>query len=373
MTAKPRPRLFVINDPHPMRISPELAIEIGYNESVVLLQLEYLISISNTHEIENDLWTYQSLEDLQGFFPWWSLATISRILRNLEELKLIKIGCFNKKGYDRTQWFALNAEGISSLKSVCIDVAIFQNEKCKRAPIFQNEKCILQDEKTILQNETTIPESPTENPTESPSENSEEEETEIPGNLAASAADLFSENLQVLLDYGVGRNKRTKKLAQMDHLTPAYVRAHAESLIEQGKLSPGLLITVLESAQPAPQPPEKIIYTPREPLPISEDLPKPATQAVNVPFHNSITPAQAWEYVKEALKIEMPKSAFESYVKDTWCSDYLSAGSLIFKINTHDAVAVAWLKDRLTKTSERILAGIGNQKVYVEFVCTQTE
>jgi len=160
---QPRNRLLTFNDPHPMRIDRDLAAEIGLNESIVLLQIEYLISISNK-ERDGRLWTYQTLADLKDvYFPWWSVTTLHRIVKNLEQRGLIVIGNYNKLGYDRTQWFALNEEGINSLHSV----AIFQNEKS----ILQNEKSIFQNDKIDLakmkngsyQNETTIPESTTEN------------------------------------------------------------------------------------------------------------------------------------------------------------------------------------------------------------------
>lgn len=152
MASQPRNRLLTFNDPHPMRIDRDLAAEIGLNESILLLQIEYLISISS-NEREGRLWTYQSLTSLQEtYFPWWSLMTISRTLKSLEEKRLIVIGNFNKLGYDRTQWFALNEEGINSLHSV----AIYQNDKS----IYQNDGI---DPNKMLngtqQNVTTIPES----------------------------------------------------------------------------------------------------------------------------------------------------------------------------------------------------------------------
>ncbi len=134
-----------------MRIDRDLAAEIGLNESILLLQIEYLISISS-NERDGRLWTYQSLANLrETYFPWWSMMTISRTLRSLEEKRLLLIGNFNKLGYDRTQWFALNEEGINSLHSV----AIYQNDKS----IYQNgdidpNKMV----NGIYQNVTTIPE-----------------------------------------------------------------------------------------------------------------------------------------------------------------------------------------------------------------------
>ena len=159
MATNTRQRLLTFNDPHPMRIDRDLAAEIGLNESIVLLQIEYLISISS-NERDGRLWTYQSLTDLRAtYFSWWSIATISRILLSLQEKGLLLIGNYNKLGYDRTQWFALNEDSINLLHSV----AISQNEKW----ISQDAKSILQYSEMdhvklqngSLQNETTIPES----------------------------------------------------------------------------------------------------------------------------------------------------------------------------------------------------------------------
>ncbi len=153
-----RPRLLTFNDPHPMRIDRDLAKEIGLNESIVLLQLEYLISISG-NERDGRMWTYQSLTDLhETYFPWWSLMTIQRTLKSLEKNGLIIVGNYNKLGYDRTQWFALNEEGINKLHSV----AIYQND----TSMYQNDKSIYQfvemDHNKLIngseQNDTTIPE-----------------------------------------------------------------------------------------------------------------------------------------------------------------------------------------------------------------------
>lgn len=162
--ARPRIRLLIPNDPHPMRIERDLAQEIGLNESIVLLQLEYLITIGN-NERDGRMWTYQSLQDLHEiYFPWWSVMTISRIVKSLEEKQLIIIGNYNKLGYDRTQWYALNDEGIARLSSVLLHTdAIYQIDKS----VYQNGKSIYQNDdidpnKMIngtQQIDTTIPKS----------------------------------------------------------------------------------------------------------------------------------------------------------------------------------------------------------------------
>src|SRR5205085_11572817 len=114
-------RIFVLNDPHALRISADLAVEIGFNESILLLQLEFLLSIvadKPDHWKNDRLWTRQSGTDWQGYFKWLSLPTISRALDSLEKQGLISIDNFNKYKYDRSQWFALNYDGLSKLKSI---------------------------------------------------------------------------------------------------------------------------------------------------------------------------------------------------------------------------------------------------------------
>ncbi len=181
-----RQALLVLNDPHPLRICGELAVEIGLPESVILLQLEYLISISTTLPKDGNLWTYQSLADLHGYFPWWHESTIDRALINLRNSGLLLFGNFNRNKQDRTRWYALNWPAVAMLKSVRVDESILQNAKWlrqKRAPrgqdplpnlqietpILQDETGILQIETPILQNETTLPEiSPETSPESSP-------------------------------------------------------------------------------------------------------------------------------------------------------------------------------------------------------------
>lgn len=193
--------LFDTTEDQTLRIQGELAKKIGFNESVVLMQVEYLISISTNEEIDGNLWTYQSLDDLKSkYFPWWSIATISRIVKSLEKQGVIFIGSFNKRKGDKTQWFALNFEKIIELGCVKLNashtifqnaiwakqteqaeadnpetVPIFQIEKSsqveaikaeKEPTILQNDDTIFHSEKPIFQIETTLPETTTEISTE---------------------------------------------------------------------------------------------------------------------------------------------------------------------------------------------------------------
>lgn len=145
-------RIFVLNEPNAPRLSPQLAVEIGLNESILLLQIEFLIAVSE-HEIDGNRWTYQSVTDFQKMFPFWSRATINRTIHSLEEQGLIVVANHNQLHYDKTRWFALDWTGVRKLESVTL---------C----LFQNGMRSDQNGTGSAQDETTIPESTTETTTE---------------------------------------------------------------------------------------------------------------------------------------------------------------------------------------------------------------
>ena len=144
-------RIFTLNELS-LRLSPALADEIGLNESIMLLQIEYWISISD-HFLDNHRWTYQSVRQMQEkAFAFWSVATVSRTAKSLLDKGLIIEGNYNKKNYDNTRWFALNYEELSKLKSI-----IIRGYEGSETPPIQNETPLFHSESPLFQNETTIP------------------------------------------------------------------------------------------------------------------------------------------------------------------------------------------------------------------------
>ncbi len=176
-------RLFVLNEPTAPRLNPALATEVGLNESIVLLQLEFLVSISD-HFIEGKRWTFQSINDLRAMFPFWCRETINRAIVSLERQELIVVGNYNRHKYDKTRWFALNPAGIQRLKSVQLadgDVTerrvstpepheppVDKADKVSEGGCLENRQAVSeidrlsQGETRSGQNETTIPETTTE-------------------------------------------------------------------------------------------------------------------------------------------------------------------------------------------------------------------
>ena len=156
-----RARIFVLNETI-IRTSPTLAHEIKLNESMVLLQLEFWISITDNF-YDGHFWTYQSVRDMQKkAFPFWSIATINRAIHNLLAKGYIIEGNYNTYKYDKTRWFALNFDKLSELSSI----AIRKVETQAPHDAAQNDTRANQNDTRPTQNETTIPENTTETTTD---------------------------------------------------------------------------------------------------------------------------------------------------------------------------------------------------------------
>jgi len=165
-------RIFVLNELS-LRLSPALANEIGLNESIMLLQIEYWIRIApEKNIIDGRKWTFQSVRQMQEkAFTFWSISTINRTANVLIDKGFIIEGNYNKHTYDKTRWFALNYENLSQLEGIVVgghgDTGPYQNDTGHETPPYQNDTGSNQNDTGLCQNDTTIPQITPENTPES--------------------------------------------------------------------------------------------------------------------------------------------------------------------------------------------------------------
>lgn len=136
-----RERIVTLNDPHAMRINKELAQEIGFQESVVFLQVEFLVSTRGELR-DGRRWVRLPLEELRDeHMPWWSVSTLSRVLHRLEERSLILVDQGkNHEGRDRRQWLAIDEQGVRELRSIAIlQIESDDDGEEPEGPILQDE------------------------------------------------------------------------------------------------------------------------------------------------------------------------------------------------------------------------------------------
>lgn len=91
----------LIESERSLLVLPELAAEIGLNEAIVLRKIYYWTR-KNKHVIEGKIWVYNTYGNWKEQFPFWSVATITRILKSLEKQELIQTRNFNKMTFDKT-------------------------------------------------------------------------------------------------------------------------------------------------------------------------------------------------------------------------------------------------------------------------------
>ena len=79
---------------------------------------------------------------------------------------------------------------------------------------------------------------------------------------------------------------------------------------------------------------------------------------------------QAWQSALGQLQMEMPKASFDTWVRDTHLASYDDG---LFTIGVRNAYAREWLESRLSSTAMRLLMGIMNRSVEVQFIVTNEE
>ena len=126
-------KLLLLNE-KPLLVLPLLAVKIGLKESMLLQQIHYW----NQHNeiVKNNFndgfyWTFNSYEKWQEQFPFWSIRTIQRAICNLEKLKLVITGNYNKLKIDRTKWYRIDYKALEALGvSPCRQIDVTNKTEC---------------------------------------------------------------------------------------------------------------------------------------------------------------------------------------------------------------------------------------------------
>jgi len=93
----------------PLVISPVLACRIGLNEAIVLQQICYWLE-DTTSGVDHDgrRWVYNTIDEWNDQFPFWSSDTVKRTLTSLKKNGLIYVEQLKKSQHDRTNFYAIN-------------------------------------------------------------------------------------------------------------------------------------------------------------------------------------------------------------------------------------------------------------------------
>lgn len=114
----------------PLVISPLLACRIGLNEAIVLQQICYWIEETQAGvEHAGRKWVYNTIEQWNEQFPFWSPDTVKRSLTSLKKRGLVDVKQLNKAKHDRTNFYAINYDS-----PLLIDEGNLPSSKRAKAP-----------------------------------------------------------------------------------------------------------------------------------------------------------------------------------------------------------------------------------------------
>jgi len=91
----------------------EIAAKYGVNEAIFIENMRFWIAknkANGRHFHDGCYWTYNSMKAYAELFPYWTANQVRRIIENLVSHGVILVGNYNSNPYDRTQWYALNAQ-----------------------------------------------------------------------------------------------------------------------------------------------------------------------------------------------------------------------------------------------------------------------
>lgn len=142
--SKPKhPSLFIRNHPTAPQLCPELAKEIGLNESILLLQWEYWMR-AEAEERDGELWLRKTEREVQQFFPFWGTGSIHRILQSLVSKGYMVAGSFDTGPGRGAQWLRFDWDKVRTLKSIRVDCSNLEQR------LLQKEPKLLQSGATVL-------------------------------------------------------------------------------------------------------------------------------------------------------------------------------------------------------------------------------
>ena len=112
----------ILNEKRPLLVNKGLAKLIGLNESIILQQIHYWIKDINQPKGKDSInyqdgyfWTFNTYKEWQEQFSFWSISTIKRTIKNLENRKLIITDNYNKMKIDRTKWYRIHHKNLDEL------------------------------------------------------------------------------------------------------------------------------------------------------------------------------------------------------------------------------------------------------------------
>ena len=112
----------------------EEATTYGVEPAILLTNIRFWLQkakANNSHCYDGFWWTYNSAKAFSELFPYMSRQSITRYLKQLCDVGILKKSSYNQAGYDRTYWYTIPSEFSCDPSKINIaqnELSIAQNE-----------------------------------------------------------------------------------------------------------------------------------------------------------------------------------------------------------------------------------------------------
>ena len=92
----------------------ELANLVGDVPAMIVQQVHYWTRKTNNYR-DDRKWVYNTVAQWNKQFPWVGRTSLGSMFRDLRDRGILLAGNYNKTGYDRTLWYAVDYEKLAEL------------------------------------------------------------------------------------------------------------------------------------------------------------------------------------------------------------------------------------------------------------------
>lgn len=143
-------------DEHTLQVLPSLAKAIGLNEAIIVQQIHYW----TMQMPANDGWIYNTVEQWQEQFPFFSLSTIARTFKSLKKRGLVLVEQKKKSYCNHVNFYKIDYDALdrktAEIAAISDNVKLNGSNKSKVTnPVVQNELIGKTNMAVSLKTETT--------------------------------------------------------------------------------------------------------------------------------------------------------------------------------------------------------------------------
>lgn len=144
-------RIFTLNNPLSPRICPDLATEIGLNESILFLQFEYWIATEG-EERDGHVWIRKTVREVRKDFCFWSIGTVGNIIQELVTKGYMVKGKYDDAPGKNGRWLRFDFDRLSALKSIRVICPESEQPLSRKSTDLSNSRTtvLIEEEKKII-------------------------------------------------------------------------------------------------------------------------------------------------------------------------------------------------------------------------------